>query len=68
MILSSECKRLYDLGSCKNDYIWNPNTCDCECNKECKTDEYLDIKKCSCEKRLIVKLVLECEDEIYKYN
>ena len=38
--------------------------CGCECNKACKIDEYLDIKNCSCEKRLIDKLVLECEDEI----
>ena len=48
---------------CKNDYIWNPSTCDCECNKACKSNEYLDIKNCSCEERLIGKLVLECDDE-----
>ena len=44
--------------------MWNPSTCDCECNKAYKIDEYLDIKNCSCKKSLIVKLVLECEDEI----
>ena len=44
--------------------MWNPTTCDFECNKACKTDEYLDIKNCSCGKRLIGKLVLSCEDEI----
>ena len=44
--------------------MWNPSTCDCECNKACKIDEYLDIKNCSCEKCLIGKLLLECEDEI----
>ena len=44
--------------------MWNASTCDCECNKACKIDEYLDIKNCSCEKHLIGKLVLECEDEI----
>ena len=27
-------------------------------------DKYLDIKNCSCEKSLIDKLVLACEDEI----
>ena len=42
--------------------MWGPSTCDCECNKECKTDEFLDIKNCSCERHLIVRLVLECED------
>ena len=29
-----------------------------------KICKYLEIKNCSCEKRLIGKLVLECEDEI----
>ena len=35
--------------------MWNPSTCDYECNKACKIDEYSYIKKCSCEKRLIGK-------------
>ena len=30
----------------------------------CKIDETLDIKNCSCGKRLVGKLVLEGEDEI----
>ena len=37
--------------------MWNYSMCDCECNKACKIDEYLDIKNCSSEKRLIGKLV-----------
>ena len=28
----------------KNGCMWNPGTCNCECNKACKIDEYLDIK------------------------
>ena len=52
-----ECTELEDWGSCKNDYMWNPSTCDCECNKACKIYEYLDIKNCSCKKCLIGKLV-----------
>ena len=24
--------------------MWNPSTCDGECNKACKVDEYLDIQ------------------------
>ena len=51
-----ECKELNDLSSCKNDYMCNPSTCDCECNKACKIDEFLYIKECSCEKRLFGKL------------
>ena len=26
-------KELDDWLFCKNDYTWNPSTCDCECNK-----------------------------------
>ena len=59
-----ECKELDDWGFYKNDYMWNSSTCDCESNKACKIDEYLNIRTCSCEKRLIGKSVLECEDEI----
>ena len=51
-----------DWSSCKNDHIWNPSSCDCEHNKACKIDLYLDIKNYCCEKN--GKLVLECEDEI----
>ena len=44
--------------------MWKPKTCDSESNKAWKIDEYLDVKNYSCEKRLIGKLVLECESEI----
>ena len=27
----------------------NPSTYDCECNKACKIDEYLDVENCACE-------------------
>ena len=40
----------------------------CESNKACKIDEYLDIRNCSCEKRLFGKLALACEDEILNTN
>ena len=59
-----ECKELDDLGSCEKDYMWNHNICDCEYNKACKIDGYSDTNNCSCEKILIVKLVLGREDEI----
>ena len=63
--------------SVKNEMIWilvnkgymcNPIKCDCECNRSRKIDEYLDTKNCPCEKRLIGKLILECEDEIAYTN
>ena len=39
-----EYKKLDGWGSPKNDYMWNPIICDCECKKAYKIDEYLDIK------------------------
>ena len=44
--------------------MWNFDTFDCECNKSFKIDEYLGAKNWSCEKLLICKLLLECQDEI----
>ena len=59
-----KCKELDDWGFYKNDYLWNRNTYNCDFNQACKIDEYLDIKKCFCKKRLFGKLLLECIDEI----
>ena len=59
-----KCKELDDSSSYKVDCMCNPSMCDWECNKTCKTDEYLDIKNCSWEKRLFGKLLSVCEDEI----
>ena len=67
----SECKELDNWGFCEKGYMWNPSTYDCECNKACKIDEYLHIKNCSCEARLVGKLVLQCEwrwDIKYNWN
>ena len=44
--------------------VWNPSTCDCECNKACKIGKYLDFENCFCKKRVIGKLILVCKDEI----
>ena len=56
--------KLDDWGSFEKDHMSNPSTCDCDCNKTCKIDKCLYIKNCSCKKRLIGKLVLECEDKV----
>ena len=60
----SECKKKDDWSSCKYDYMRNPSTCDCECNKTCKIDKYLDINNCSREKCFSGKVALACKDEI----
>ena len=41
-----ECKGLDDWSSCEDDYIQNPSTCGCECNKAFRINEYLDLKNC----------------------
>ena len=52
-----ECKELNNRVFCIND---------CEYNTSYLIYEYLNTKNCSCEKRLIGKLVLACEYEILK--
>ena len=52
------------MGSCKNGYLQIPSTCDCECNKACKNDDYVDIKICLSEKRQFDKLILTREIEM----
>ena len=44
-----ESKKLDDWVYSKDHYKWNPSMCDCECNKACEIDKYLDINNCSCE-------------------
>ena len=43
--------------------MWNSSNCDCKCNKACKINKYLDIKKFSYKKDLLDKLALAWEDE-----
>ena len=59
-----ECKELIDKGVCDKGYIWNPSNCECECDKSCDFDEYLDYENCKCRKRLIDKLVDECTETV----
>ena len=41
----------------------NLSKCDCECNKGCKTDRYLGIKKQFIQNRIFSKLILAYEGE-----
>ena len=45
-------------------FIWNPTTCECECDKSCDIGEYLDYKNCKCRKKIIDKLTEECSENI----
>ena len=44
----------------------NTSNCKCECDKSCDVGEYLDYANCQCRKRLIDKLVTECNEDINK--
>ena len=37
---------------------------ECECDKSCDFGEYLDYENCKCRKRLVDKLVEECNENI----
>ena len=57
-----ECKELIDKGVCDRGYSWNPSNCKCECDESCDVCEYLDYVNCKCKKRLVDKLVEECNE------
>ena len=59
-----ECKELIDKGICDKGYIWNSSNCKCECDKSCDFGEYLDYENCKCRKRLVDKLIEECNKNI----
>ena len=59
-----ECKELIDKGVCDKGSIWNPSNCEWECDKSCNFNEYLDYKNCKCKKRLVDKLVVDCNETI----
>ena len=40
------------------------SNCKCECDKSCDFGEYLDYENCKCRKRLVDKLIEECNENI----
>ena len=59
-----ECKEIIHKGVCDKGYAWNPSNCECECDKSCDFGEYLDYENCKCRKRLVDKLIEECNENI----
>ena len=59
-----ECKELIDEGVCDKGSIWNPSTCECECDKSYDVGEYLDYENCRRRKKLVNKLVEECTETV----
>ena len=44
-----ECKELVDNMVCDKGFIFNPSNLNCECNKACGIEEYLDYKSSNAE-------------------
>ena len=45
-------------------YMCNPSTCECQCDKWCKSGQYLDHKNCVCKNKLIGRVIEECTSVI----
>ena len=39
--------------------MWNPSTCECQCDMWCKPGRYLDYKNCVCKYKLIGRVIEE---------
>ena len=46
--------------SCDKGYMWNPSTCESQCDTWCKPGQYLDHKNCICKNKLIGRVTEEC--------
>ena len=44
--------------------MWNPSTCECQCDMWCKPGQYLDHKNCICKNKLIGRVIEECTNII----
>ena len=45
-------------------YACNTSNCECECERSCDVGEYLDYENFKCRKRLVDKLVDECNESV----
>ena len=48
------------LARINEEYMWNPSTCSCECDRYCETGQYLDYKNYVCRKKIIGHLIEQC--------
>ena len=55
---------MIEKGICDKGFIWNPSNCECECDKSCDVEEYLDYLNCKCRKRLVNELIEECTENV----
>ena len=55
---------MIDKRVCDKGFIWTPSNCECECDKSCDIDEFLDYENCKCSEKLVDKLVEECTESV----
>ena len=55
---------MIDKCICDKGYTWNPSNCEFKCDKSCDFGKFLDYEKRKCRKRLVDKLVEECNENI----
>ena len=59
---------MIDKDVCNKGFIWNPSNCECKCDNSCDIGEYLDYQNCKCRKKLVDKLVEECNENVAEVN
>ena len=55
---------LFGKGVCNKGFTWNPSNCECEYHKACDVGEYLDYENCKGRKKLVDKLVDDCNESV----
>ena len=50
--------------NCTKGYMWNPSTCEFQCDTWFKPRQYLDHKNCICKNKLIGRVIEECTSVI----
>ena len=51
-------------GVCDKGFIWNPNSCECDCDKSCDAGECLEYENCKGRKKIVHQLVEECTENV----
>ena len=60
--VDANVKNWFDKDVCDRRYIWILSNYGCEYDKSCDVGECLDYKNCKCRKKLVDKLVEECNE------
>ena len=65
---NDKCRCEYNKRVCNKGFIWNPSTCEWECDELCDVGEYFDYENCKYRKKLVdilVEVFAENFEEVY---